>query len=109
MCLVIGSGGAGLRSAIAAKLHNADVLLVSKTKVGSGSNTYISKAVIAATGWGTPDDDENAHIVDTVTGGRFLNDQSLVAKVTERAYILRSIFLKECGVKFRHVRRVQSD
>ena len=46
--LVIGGGGAGLRAAIAAKLYNVDVLLVSKTKVGSNSNTYISKAVIAS-------------------------------------------------------------
>ena len=65
--LVIGGGGAGLRSAIAAKSRNADVLLTSKTKIGPGSNTYISKAIIAATGWGTPDDDENVHIVDTVS------------------------------------------
>ena len=84
--LVIGGGGAGLRSAIAAKSRNADVLLTSKTKIGPGSNTYISKAIIAATGWGTPDDDENVHIVDTVTGGRFLNDQSMVAKVAERSH-----------------------
>lgn len=97
--LVIGGGGAGLRAAIAAKLHNVDVLLVSKTKVGPNSNTYISKAVIAATGWGPADDDENAHIVDTVTGGRFLNDQSMVAKVAERIHS-EIIFLKECGVPF---------
>ncbi|MGD8949245.1 MAG: FAD-binding protein [Desulfobacterales bacterium] len=50
--LVIGGGGAGLRSAIAAKLCNADVLLVSKSKLGPCSNTYISKAIIAATGYG---------------------------------------------------------
>jgi succinate dehydrogenase/fumarate reductase flavoprotein subunit len=30
--LVIGGGGAGMRSAIAAKLRNTDVLLTSKTK-----------------------------------------------------------------------------
>ena len=97
--LVIGGGGAGLRSAIAAKLCNADVLLASKTKLGPGSNTYISKAVIAATGWGTTDDDENVHIVDTVKGGRFLNDQSMVAKVAERTHS-EITFLKECGVCF---------
>ena len=97
--LVIGGGGAGLRSAIAAKLRNADVLLTSKTKIGPGSNTYISKAIIAATGWGTPDDDENVHIVDTVTGGRFLNDQSMVAKVAERSHS-EITFLKDCGVNF---------
>ena len=97
--LVIGGGGAGLRSAIAAKLRNADVLLTSKTKLGPGSNTYISKAIIAATGWGTPDDDENVHIVDTLTGGRFLNDQSMVAKVAERSHS-EITFLKDCGVNF---------
>ncbi len=97
--LVIGGGGAGLRSAIAAKLCNADVLLVSKSKLGPCSNTYISKAIIAATGWGTPDDDENVHIVDTVKGGRYLNDQKMVAKVAERTHS-EITFLKECGVYF---------
>lgn len=97
--LIIGGGGAGLRSAIAAKLRDADVLLVSKTKLGTGSNTYISKAVIAATGWGTPDDNEKTHVVDTVTGGRFLNDQAMVAKVALRSHS-EITFLKECGVNF---------
>jgi len=97
--LVIGGGGAGLRSAIAAKLCNADVLLASKSKLGPCSNTYISKAIIAATGWGTPDDDENVHIIDTVKGGRYLNDQKMVAKVAERTHA-EITFLKECGVYF---------
>lgn len=97
--LVIGGGGAGLRSAIAAKLCNADVLLASKSKLGPCSNTYISKAIIAATGWGTPDDDENVHIMDTVKGGRYLNDQKMVAKVAERTHS-EITFLKECGVYF---------
>jgi succinate dehydrogenase/fumarate reductase flavoprotein subunit len=97
--LVIGGGGAGLRSAIAAKFHNADVILATKTKIGPCSNTYISKAVIAATGWGTADDDENVHIADTVRGGRFLNDQSMVAKMAERTHS-EITFLKDCGVCF---------
>lgn len=97
--LVIGAGGAGLRSAIAAKLGNADVLLASKTKIGPGSNTYISKAVIAASGWGTSDDNANAHLEDTVAGGRFLNDRSMVAKVAERAHS-EIDFLKACGAHF---------
>ena len=37
--LVIGGGGAGLRAAITAKACDTDVLLVSKVKVGSTSNT----------------------------------------------------------------------
>ena len=97
--LVIGGGGAGLRASIAAKMHDTDVLLVSKTKVGPGSNTYISKAVIASTGWGTPEDDENTLIADTVKGGCFLNDQSMVAKLAELSHA-EIAFLKNCGVHF---------
>jgi succinate dehydrogenase/fumarate reductase flavoprotein subunit len=97
--LVIGGGGAGLRSAIAAGLCNADVLLASKTKIGIRTNTYISKAIIASTGWGSSDDDETVHIVDTVRGGRFLNDQSMVAHVAERTHS-EIAFLKDCGVNF---------
>ena len=97
--LVIGGGGAGLRAAIAAKSKGVDVLLVSKTNLGPNSNTYISKAVIASTGWGVPEDDENVHIADTVMGGRYLNDQSMVAAVAERIHAELS-FLQDCGVHF---------
>ncbi len=97
--LVIGGGGAGLRTAIAAKLGHADVLLVSKKKVGSTSNTYISKAVIASAGWGPPDDNARTHMADTVKGGRFLNDQAMVAKITERSHA-EVKFLQDCGAHF---------
>jgi succinate dehydrogenase/fumarate reductase flavoprotein subunit len=97
--LVIGGGGAGLRAAIAARSNKADVLLVSKTRVGRATNTYISKAVIASTGWGTGEDSQQAHLVDTVKGGRFLNDQAMVAQMAERAHS-EIAFLKHCGVDF---------
>ena len=38
--LVVGGGGAGLRAAIAAKLRGADVLLVSKSRVGYSTHLY---------------------------------------------------------------------
>ncbi|MBI4774833.1 MAG: FAD-binding protein [Deltaproteobacteria bacterium] len=97
--LVIGGGGAGLRSAIAAKAENADVLLVSKSGLGRAANTFISKSVIAATGWGTPDDTRDVHMTDTVIGGRFLNDQAMVARMVEQVGA-EIAFLKECGVRF---------
>ncbi|HHP7236331.1 MAG TPA: FAD-binding protein [Desulfobacterales bacterium] len=97
--LVIGGGGAGLRAAIAAGLKNAAVLLVSKTKAGANSNTYISKAVIASTGWGSEDDNRCVHIEDTVVGGRFLNDQAMVAGMAEQVRA-EVAFLKKCGVRF---------
>ena len=97
--LVVGGGGAGLRAAIAARLKNADTLLVSKTRIGHATNTYISKAVIAASGWKKSDDDPTVHAADTLRGGRFLNDPSLVSKMTERAGG-EIAFLKDCGVRF---------
>lgn len=97
--LVIGAGGAGLRSAIAAKKNNADVLLVSKYRLGRTTNTYISKAVIAASGWGEPDDNKDSFIDDTIKGGRFLNEHSKVSVIAHRIGD-EIAFLKECGVHF---------
>jgi fumarate reductase (CoM/CoB) subunit A len=98
--LVIGGGGAGLRAAIAARERGADVLVVSKTRVGYGNNTFISKAGFAAAGWGDAGDDYTLHVRDTVIGGRFLNDQKLVSLMAREAG--RQVrFLEECGVNLR--------
>jgi succinate dehydrogenase/fumarate reductase flavoprotein subunit len=97
--LVIGGGGSGLRAAIEAKESGADVLVVSKSRVGYGNNTYVSKAAFSATGLGDPKDGPNVHLKDTVIGGRFLNDQKLVALMTEQAGS-QVPFLEKCGVIF---------
>ncbi len=97
--LIIGSGGAGLRAAIVAGLKNADTLLVSKSKIGHPTNTYMSKSIIAASGWGVPEDNKDVHMVDTIKGGRYLNDQEKVAILAERAG-KEVAFLKDCGVHF---------
>ena len=89
----------GLRAAIVARSKNADTLLVSKSKIGHPTNTYMSKAIIAASGWGVPDDNKNVHTADTIKGGRYLNDQEKVAMLAERAG-QEVAFLKECGVNF---------
>ena len=67
--LIIGGGGAGLRAAIEAKHAGADVLLVSKAKVGYANNTYIAKAIISVSGWGDQRDGGQVHLEDTVKGG----------------------------------------
>ncbi|MEA2059248.1 MAG: FAD-binding protein [Thermodesulfobacteriota bacterium] len=82
--LVIGGGGAGLRAAIAAASAGADVLMVSKTRMGYASNTYLSKAIVASSGWGTPEDSSDVHKEDTRAGGRYLNDPEMVARFTEK-------------------------
>jgi succinate dehydrogenase/fumarate reductase flavoprotein subunit len=97
--LVIGGGGTGLRAAIEARERGADVLVVSKTRVGYGNNTFISKANIATAGLGDPQDNPEVHLKDTVIGGRFLSDQKLVAGMVREAGA-QVPFLEKCGVNF---------
>ncbi len=77
--LVIGSGGAGLRASIEARRRGAETVLVSKSRVGYGDNTVLSGAGIAAC-LGKPElqDTPEAHMLDTLAAGRFVNDQRLV-------------------------------
>jgi succinate dehydrogenase/fumarate reductase flavoprotein subunit len=97
--LVIGGGGAALRAAVAAQERGADTLVVSKGRVGYGNNTFLSKATIAATGFGNPEDGSYVHEMDTCEGGRFLNDLAMVRTVARR--IPEEIgFLRKSGVEF---------
>jgi succinate dehydrogenase/fumarate reductase flavoprotein subunit len=96
---VIGGGGAGLRAAVAAREAGADTVLVSKARVGYSNNTFISKATIAATGFGLPDDDAHVHEKDTFESGRFLNDTRLVGVMARRIHD-EIRFLQACGVLF---------
>jgi succinate dehydrogenase/fumarate reductase flavoprotein subunit len=97
--LVIGGGGAALRAAIAGRETGADVLVVSKTRVGIGNNTYISKASCAVAGLGDPEDSHRVHVRDTLLGGRFLNDERMVERVARAAGRLIP-FMEKCGVRF---------
>lgn len=99
--LVLGSGGAGLRAAIEARKHGAGVLLLSKSRIGLGSNTAISGSGIAAgTGWREPADSPEAHCRDTIIGGRHINNQRLVEVMTRESG--RQVMdLASFGVTFR--------
>lgn len=74
--LIIGAGGAGLRSAIESKKHDADVLVVSKGRFPSGCNTYRAGGVMLA----PFDKNDSAELFfeDTLTAGKHLNFPSLV-------------------------------
>ncbi len=98
--LVIGGGGAGLRAGIEAKENGVDVLIVSKFRVGYANNTYISKGTFAAaTGWRDARDNPDVHIRDSLKGGRYINDENLLAAVAHHAPSQISL-LERCGVKF---------
>jgi fumarate reductase (CoM/CoB) subunit A len=98
--LVIGGGGAGLRAAIQARERGVAVTVASKSRVGYGTNTYLSKGTFAAaTGWRDSRDNPDVHLRDSVIGGRFINDRKLLKLVTEEA-VSQIEFLQRCGVKF---------
>ncbi|MEW6666137.1 MAG: FAD-binding protein [Thermodesulfobacteriota bacterium] len=96
--LVIGGGGAALRAAIASREAGTDVLVVSKTRVGFGNNTYLSKASWAVPGLGDPEDNPLVHVRDTLAGGCFLNDKNMVERVARDAGRVIP-FMERCGVR----------
>ena len=99
--LVIGSGAAGLRAAIAARKHGLDVVLASESPVGFRNNTAISRAILTAAGiWKGAGDSAEAHFNDTIAAGRFINDRRLVTTMT--GAIRQQVYdLMEFGVNFR--------
>ncbi|NOR26620.1 MAG: FAD-binding protein [Desulforhopalus sp.] len=97
--LVIGGGGAGLRSAIEAREKGARVIVVSKAKVGYGNNTIMSKAILTSPGWGDSSDNPQVYLQDTVNGGRYINDQKLVSVLAEEAGRQPSV-LEKYGASF---------
>ena len=87
--LIICGGGAGLRVSIAAAAASgANVLMVSKTRIGHGTNTNLSKALIASSGWGDADDNSKVHGEGTLQGRRYLSDPGMVGPVY-RGYPVR--------------------
>lgn len=109
--LVIGGGAAGLRAAIEAKKHAFNVMLLSESPVGFRNNTAISGGFFAAPSiWKGAGDSPEVYFGDTVTGGRFINDQKLVAVMaygaTQQVYDLMQFgvnFEKEDGdLKIQH-------
>ena len=97
--LVIGSGIAGLRAAIEAKLRGVDVLLVTKTRLFSSASTMAEGGINAALCNVDRDDSWEKHFEDTVRGGAFLNDQDLV-EVLVKEVIDRVYELEEWGAVF---------
>jgi succinate dehydrogenase/fumarate reductase flavoprotein subunit len=73
--IVIGSGAAGLRAALAAREAGASVCVVSKASPGKSTCTGYSAGVIAGS---TGEGQTGTHRQRTVTAGRGLNESGLV-------------------------------
>jgi succinate dehydrogenase/fumarate reductase flavoprotein subunit len=80
--LVVGSGGAGLRAAIAAREQGVDVLVISKASPGKATATTVSAGVFAGTPRGVSPDN---HMARTLQAGRGVNQLELVRVLVDEA------------------------
>ena len=83
--LVIGSGGAGLRAAIAATDAGADVLIVGKRARSDAHTVLAAGGVNAVLGTRDPDDTIEQHFLDTYRDGYALADPRMVEILVEEA------------------------
>src|SRR5437870_9903647 len=72
--LVIGSGGAGLRAAIAASAAGVSVGVVCKSLLGKAHTVMAEGGVAAALANVDDRDSWKVHFADTMRGGQYLND-----------------------------------
>ncbi len=94
--LVVGGGGAGAAAAIVAHDAGADVLLVTKLRVGD-ANTVMAQGGIQ--GADKPNDSPATHYLDVIGGGWYFNDPDLVeALVGDAPGVLA--WLEKLGVMF---------
>ena len=73
--VVVGSGVAGLTTALQIRSHNLSVVLVTKANIDEGSTRWAQGGIAAALG---PGDSPQAHKQDTLTAGAGLCDPSAV-------------------------------
>jgi L-aspartate oxidase len=93
--LIIGSGIAGLRAAIALAAHGR-VLVLTKADAGAGSTGYAQGGIAAAVG---PDDTAALHAADTMRAGDGLSDERAVSiLVADGARYVRELI--EWGAAF---------
>ena len=83
--LVIGSGGAGLRSAIAAHEAGAEVVVVGKRSRLDAHTVLASGGINAALGTRDPEDSWEQHFADTLGEGYLLGDPRVVEILVREA------------------------
>jgi succinate dehydrogenase / fumarate reductase flavoprotein subunit len=83
--LVIGTGGAGLRAAIAARQAGVDVVVIGKRSRLDAHTVLAAGGINAALGTVDPEDSWQQHFADTVREGYFLSDPRVVEIMTSEA------------------------
>lgn len=94
--LIIGGGGAGASAAIEADKAGADVMIVTKLRIGD-ANTMMAEGGIQAAD--KPNDSPAIHYLDAMGGGHFANKPELLYKLVNEAPDAVQ-WLNELGVEF---------
>ncbi len=94
--LIIGGGGAGASAAIEANAAGADVMIVTKLRIGD-ANTMMAEGGIQAAD--KPNDSPAIHFIDAFGGGHFAAKRELLSKlVCDAPEAIQ--WLSELGVEF---------
>ena len=83
--LVIGSGAAGLRAAIAARHAGVDVVVIGKRNRLDAHTVLAAGGINAALGTVDPEDSWQQHFADTMREGYYLSDPRVVEIMTREA------------------------
>ena len=83
--LVIGTGGAGLRAAIAARQAGVDVVVIGKRGRLDAHTVLAAGGINAALGTVDPEDSWQQHFADTMREGYYLSDPRVVEILTREA------------------------
>jgi len=94
--LIIGGGGAGAAAALEAKAAGANVLLATKLRLGDANTVMAEGGMQAAV---NPEDSPIRHFADTLKGGHFKNDRTLLKVLVEEGPSA-VLWLMQLGVLF---------
>ena len=83
--LIIGTGGAGLRAAIAARQAGVDVVVIGKRSRLDAHTVLAAGGINAALGTVDPEDSWQQHFADTMREGYSLGDPRIVEIMTSEA------------------------
>jgi len=84
--LVIGGGGAGAMAAYEASKHGVSVTMALKGRPQRCGSTIMAPGAIAGVGdWHVPGDSRDIHFNDTIKGGSFMGEQTLVRIMVEES------------------------
>ena len=83
--LVIGAGGAGLRTSIELAENGIDCLVLGKRAHGDAHTIWAAGGINASLGSLDPEDRWEIHAADTLNEGHFINDATAVEQFAQRA------------------------